>query len=128
MPAVALALLLAGAEARSCPKRPDEVAGAPISIENRSGQSIYNLYAAPKGRGWGCDRLDDFTIPRGGSRAVAIFHPRGRCDYRVKLVLADRSERVRRIDACRGGRWLVSPQDDRFEPPADKTPTAATAE
>ena len=115
MPALALALLLAAAEARTCPKRPGEVAGAPLSIENRSGQSIYNLYAAPKGRGWGCDRLDDFTIPRGGSRQVALFHPRGRCDYRLRLILADRSERVRRVDLCRGGKWVISAEGESFE-------------
>ncbi len=119
MTILALALLLAAPEPRTCPARPGELPGAPIAIDNRGRHSIYNLYATPAGRRrWGCDRLDDFTIPAGGSRAVTIGHKRGRCDYRVRLVLADRSERIRRIDVCRGGRWGVTPSGDWFEPAA----------
>jgi hypothetical protein len=97
--------------------RPAESAPATIEIVNQGRHSIYNLYAAPAGRRrWGPDRFDDATIPVGRSRSVAIPHPPGRCHFRLKLVLADRSTRIRRVDLCRGGRWIVGDGRDNFEP------------
>ena len=114
------ALLLAGLDASGmCAGTVKGVPGAPIAIENRGRQSIYNLYASPAGKsGWGCDRLDDFTIPASGNRTIAIAHPRGLCLYRLKLVLADKGERVRKVDVCRGGRWVVTAAGEWFEAPA----------
>ena len=95
--------------------------GAPIAIENGGRHSIYNLYAAPAGqRRWGPDRFEDATIPPRRNRTVAIPHRSGRCDYRLKLVLADRSTRVRKVDVCRGGRWTVTEHGDSFEPAEPK--------
>jgi hypothetical protein len=96
---------------------PALVQGPGVDIANRGRHSIYNLYAAPSGRqGWGRDRFDDATIPAGRSRSVAIPHRPGRCHYRLKLVLADRSTRIRRVDICRGGLWIVTDGGDAFEP------------
>jgi hypothetical protein len=90
---------------------------AMIAIENGGRHSIYNLFAQPPGtRRWGDDRLGDATIPPGRARSVSIPHRPGRCHYRLKLVLADRSIRIRRVDLCRGGRWIVTDSGDRFEP------------
>ena len=95
--------------------------GAPIAIENGGRHSIYNLYAAPSGhRRWGPDRFEDATIPPRRNRTIAIPHRSGRCDYRLKLVLADRSTRVRKVDVCRGGRWTVTEHGDSFEPAEPK--------
>jgi hypothetical protein len=46
---------------------------------------------------------------------VLVQHRPGRCLLRLKLVLADRSTRIRRIDVCRGGQWIVSDAGDAFE-------------
>ena len=100
---------------------PELAPGAPIAIENGGRHSIYNLYAAPAGqRRWGPDRFEDATIPPRRNRTVAIPHRSGRCDYRLKLVLADRSTRVRKVDICRGGRWTITDHGDSFEPAEPK--------
>lgn len=110
-----LALLL-GAAGPAPGGPPAPLSPAALVIDNQGRQSIYNLYATETGRRWGQDRLDDATIPAGRSRSLALAHRATRCQLRVKLVLADRSTRIRKIDVCRGGRWIVSDSGERFEP------------
>lgn len=75
--------------------------GRRVPVENRGDLALMELRAAPAGTGdWGPDLLGSALIGPGGRAAVALPEPGDACDWDLRAVFEDGSERVEPLDLC----------------------------
>jgi hypothetical protein len=85
-----------------------------VTVQNVSGQSIYNLYASPiTSTTWEEDLLGDGTIPAGTSKVANIDNGTAQCNYDLKAVMANGREHIRRgVNVCAVSKWVIGDSDN----------------
>ena len=106
--AMAAAAMALGSLATSATAAPDGK-NRRVTIENLSGQAVYNLYASPiTATTWEEDLLGEGTIPAGTSKVANIDNGTNECYYDLKVKMANGREHVqRKINVCASNKWVI---------------------
>lgn len=123
--AALLAAGLAAACGRPAAAQPAQQPNPSFNVVNRSGQAINEVYASAAGQtNWGRDRLQDKTVPAGGTFAVRLPAD-GNCKYDIRVVYADgKAEERRDLNTCNLDN-VIFPNDGAV--PGRRAPAAGRA-
>jgi hypothetical protein len=87
-----------------------------VLVQNVSSQTISNLYASPiAAKTWEEDLLGSGTIPPGTGKNANIDNGTNECHYDLKVIMADKSEHVKRdVNVCASSKWVIGDSGDEL--------------